>query len=136
MVVRLGATQGSTEKSSIWPQSALVCGTVVKLGRGSWIPAVCEVNYVQSGTTTFLMVSLCRSAGCFVCCFGCILLGRCDHPAAIAPAVPMQTSHAINTIAAAFIAHAHECTLDAPRCRCAPVWPSEANKGPAAPHVL
>ena len=60
---------GSTEKGPFWLQSALVCGTVVKLGRGSWIPAVCEVNYVQSGTATFLTVSLCRSAG-----RGCALL--------------------------------------------------------------
>jgi hypothetical protein len=86
---------GSTEEGPVWLQSALVCGTVVKLGRGSWIPAVCEVNYVQSGTTTFLMVSLCRSAGRGVRCSGRILLGRRGRAAAGAPAVPMRTCLAI-----------------------------------------
>ncbi len=86
---------GSTEEGPVWLQSALVCGKVVKLGRGSWIPAMCEVNYVQSGTTTFLMVSLCRSAGRVVRCSGRILLGRRDGAAAGTPAVPMRTCLAI-----------------------------------------
>ncbi len=72
-----------------------MCGTVVKLGRGSWIPAVCEVNYVQSGTATFLMVSLCRSAGRVVSCSGRTLLGRRGRAAAAAPAVPVRTCRAI-----------------------------------------